>query len=786
LFGVFQYNFIGMSYRFSLFFILVCVSEVMHGQTAGLDNYNIIWNGQSENSGESMPVGGGDIGCNVWVENGDILFYVSRSGAFDENNMFPKLGRVRIKLSPNAFDEGTSFKQELKLKEGNIQITGIKNKHKVTANIWVDVFHPVVNVNINSNEPITVEAFYENWRMADRGIIDSSETNAFRAYSGAPETPVIRKDYVSFDDNSVLFYHKNQGKTAFDMTVHYEGLDSIKSNLWDPLYGMIYGGIMRGKDMKSDGISYGRYADTKYSAWKLKSISPTRKQNIQICINIAQPTNYHDWYSGLKEIVAENTKVQKKSLVRTQEWWKSYWERSYIFINPDNADLKSPEWQVGRNYQLFRYQLGCNAYGSFPTKFNGGLFTFDPSYVSENMKYTPDYRSWGGGIATAQNQRLVYWPMLKSGDFDMMYAEFNFYLKALNNAELRTQFYWGHKGASFTEQMENFGLPVLFEYGWNRPTGYDKGEQFNAWVDYYYDTSLEFCLMILDLQRFTNQDIQKYMPLIESCLVFFDEHYQYLSLIRGSKLLDEDGHLVLYPSTACETYKMANNPVTTISALKTVLSRMLELPDQYVSAVKREKWSGMLNRIPPISFREIDGHKMISPAKTWERINNVEKPQLYPVFPYGIYGINKPDLNIAINTWKYDPDVQRFRDYISWNQDAIFCARLGLTDEAAAITIQKLQDSPRRFPTFWGPGHDWVPDHNWGGSGMIGLQEMLMQTDDKKIYLLPAWPKEWDVKFKLHAPYNTIVEGEVKDGKVKILNVLPESRFKDVIIWSHY
>jgi hypothetical protein len=45
-----------------------------------IDQYNITWTSQSRNSSESMPVGGGDIGCNVWVENGDILFYMSRSG----------------------------------------------------------------------------------------------------------------------------------------------------------------------------------------------------------------------------------------------------------------------------------------------------------------------------------------------------------------------------------------------------------------------------------------------------------------------------------------------------------------------------------------------------------------------------------------------------------------------------------------------------------------------------------------------------------------------------------
>ena len=47
---------------------------------------NVIWNTPSRNSSESMPCGGGDIGMNIWVEDGDVMFYVSRSGTFDEKN----------------------------------------------------------------------------------------------------------------------------------------------------------------------------------------------------------------------------------------------------------------------------------------------------------------------------------------------------------------------------------------------------------------------------------------------------------------------------------------------------------------------------------------------------------------------------------------------------------------------------------------------------------------------------------------------------------------------------
>ena len=55
---------------------------------------------------------------------------------------------------------------------------------------------------------------------------------------------------------------------------------------------------------------------------------------------------------------------------------------------------------------------------------------------------------------------------------------------------------------------------------------------------------------------------------------------------------------------------------------------------------------------------------------------------------------------------------------------------------------------------------------NWAGSGMIGMQEMLLQTVDDKILILPAWPKEWDVHFKLHAPQQTTVEVVYKNGKI--------------------
>ena len=767
--------------RLVFFMMISLASQTLFCQELNLTKYNIIWTTQSQNSSESMPCGGGDIGLNVWVEKGEILFYLSRSGAFDENNVFPKLGRVRLKLTPNPF-EGGEFRQELRLKEGNIEIKGKNGGNNATIKFWVDIFRPVVHVETMSSQPVVVEATYENWRIHDLEWTDQRRTNASLAFRDAPMNAIVRKDSIGYEGNSVLFYHRNRDESLFDITVKQQGLDPVKEQLWNPLKNLTFGGRLIGENMRPAGKTSGRYTDTGFEGWRLQSIKPLKKQEIKIYLHIENTPDLLGWKDGLAIVEKEEVTARKTAYAKTIQWWGDFWKRSYISINPDKSDPKSPEWQVGRNYQLFRYQLGCNAYGKYPTKFNGGLFTYDPVYVDKNLPFTPDHRNWGGGTFTAQNQRLVYYPMFKGGDFDLLPSQLNFYLQALKNAEIRTQFYWNHKGASFTEQLEQFGLPLATSWNWKRPANFAKGVEYNYWLEYLWDTELEFCLMMLDLERFNNEDITKYVPFIESCLTFFDEHYQSEGLLRSHQALDGDGHLILYPGSAAESYKLAYNSSSTIAGLKTVLTRLLELPDKYLPVNSRKHWEEVLKRIPPIAFREMNGHKTISPAWTWSRINNQEIPQLYPVFPYSIYGIGKPDLEVAIDTWKYGTDQTAQKNYVSWHQDAIFCARLGLTDEAAAITIKKLQDSERRYPTFWGPGHDWVPDHNWGGSGMIGLQEMVMQTDGKKIFLFPAWPKSWDVNFKLHAPYQTTVEGVLKEGKIISLKVEPETRRNDIEI----
>jgi hypothetical protein len=573
-----------------------------------------------------------------------------------------------------------------------------------------------------------------------------------------PKGLCTKADTVVAADHRLTFFHHNADSTVFDVAVRQQGLQAVKDSLYNPLKGLISGGCMLSDGLIFNSETTGTYADTDYRAYNYTSQRAARSHSFRIILN-NDNRGRAEWESGLvRTDKALNAAKDRKA---SRAWWNSFWQRSFIEAGGEAHTL-------ARNYTLFRFMLGCNAYGSDPSKFNGSLFTFDPSFVDEKMPFTPDFRRWGGGTMTAQNQRLVYWPMFKSGDFDMMPSQFNFYMRMLGNAEMRTRTYWGHEGACFSEQTENYGLPNPAEYGFKRPAQFDMGLEYNAWLEYEWDTVLEFCQMILETKNYADADITAYMPLIRSALRFFDEHYRMLASQRGRKSLDGNGKLVIYPGSGCETYKMAYNPASTIAALRRVLQ---------TSGVD----SLMLSRIPEIPLRTVDGREMIAPAITWERVNNIETPQLYPVFPWRIYGVGREGLQTARNTYLYDADAVKFHSHIGWKQDNIWAACLGLTDEAFRLAKLKLADGPHRYPAFWGPGYDWTPDCNWGGSGMIGLQEMLLQEAEGKILLFPAWPADQDVHFRLHASGNTTVEATLKDGRLTDLKVTPAERKNDVV-----
>ena len=141
---------------FALALLLALTScRADRAQDSPVSGYDVVWTSQSVSSDGSMPCGGGDTGLNVWVENGELLFYIARSGMFDENNTLLKQGRVRVKFPSPLGQEG--FRQRLSLADGSVSVEALSDGNPVQMTLWVEVFKSVVHLSVDCGKPCAME-----------------------------------------------------------------------------------------------------------------------------------------------------------------------------------------------------------------------------------------------------------------------------------------------------------------------------------------------------------------------------------------------------------------------------------------------------------------------------------------------------------------------------------------------------------------------------------------------------------------------------------------------------
>jgi len=262
------------------------------------------------------------------------------------------------------------------------------------------------------------------------------------------------------------------------------------------------------------------------------------------------------------------------------------------------------------------------------------------------------------------------------------------------------------------------------------------------------------------------------VPFALEILTFYDLHFARKS----------DGKIVFEPSQALETYWEGTiNPMPEIAGLTHVTSALLKLDENLTGAVLSQLCTKLLSELPELPVATLKGKKTLMPAEIVGPKHNVENPELYAIFPYPIYGVGKPDIEIAQHAY----EIREHKEYRGWQQDGIQAAYLGLTEEASRIVLDNFNTKHEgsRFPAFWGPNYDWVPDQDHGSVNMRALQNMLIQSEGSKILLFPAWPLDWDVDFRVHAPENTTLEGRLEKGKIVEMRVNPPHRKKDVVFF---
>jgi hypothetical protein len=713
-----------------------------------------------------MPLGNGRVGINLWVEaDGDLRFYISRTDSLSEVSRLLKVGGVRISLDPNPFKTGAPFRQELRLCDGVCEITAGKGSSQVTLAVFVDSEAPVIHVIGQSASPVKVRAAADVWRTQPRKIAGEELSSSWTLH-GSP-TPVIESADVfpANVGNAVAWYHRNETSPAFAATLKLQSLESVADKARDPLLHRTFGGYMTGMDFRPT------------SGHSLTTDSPATAFSLQIAAFCGQTESALLWLEESERLALGDVAV-RDAQARTAAWWRAFWDRSWVVVDGDQADLPGgshPLSSVTRGYTLQRYVQACGGRGPYPIKFNGGMFTVEPKAMG--LPYNADWRRWGD-CHWWQNVRLTCHPMLAAGDFEMMDPLFQMYESVRPLAEARARLYHAAEGCYFPETMTVWGTYSNGDYGWDRAGRLPKDVLCPYWHN-AWNQGPELVSLMLDRWDYTGDETfltGQVLPMAESALKYFDTRFK----------KDSAGRIVIDPTQAVETYwHGVINDMPATAGLNDITARLCALPENLTRKEQRTFFARMRAACPAVPVEEVDlgGKKVrrLSPAQKYEnKRSNCENPELYGIWPFRLYGLGRPGLEEARAAYS---GRNNHLD-VGWGYDGNCAALLGLAGEAARILKVKCANShpAYRWPATWGPNFDWLPDQDHGSSLLETTQLMLLQHVGNKILLLPAWPKAWDVDFKLRAPRNTVVECVYRHGKVQRLAVTPPSRRADIIL----
>jgi hypothetical protein len=241
------------------------------------------------------------------------------------------------------------------------------------------------------------------------------------------------------------------------------------------------------------------------------------------------------------------------------------------------------------------------------------------------------------------------------------------------------------------------------------------------------------------------------------------------------------------------------NAIADISGLQFVLTKLIALNTSASARLSIQHdtslvWQEMLETLPPLPKRMAPVPRgkppsnvtVLSPGSSLPaRGHNHENSGLYAVWPFRQFGVEKPDLPLALDTYAHRPHPCNH----NWCQDIADAALLNSSAIDIANQIQQRALAPPardqdgtlwRFEGFSQHYEDYAPAVDHISMLRIAMHLTLLQPLDdaaQSILLFPSWPVQlWDVSFKLHGPLNTTIEAACVGGKLVKLVVQPAER----------
>ena len=494
------------------------------------------------------------------------------------------------------------------------------------------------------------------------------------------------------------------------------------------------------------------------------------------------------------------------------EFWADYWSKSYV-------DLPSyPEYEQRRTYYF--YLAGISNRGSFPSKYNGGI------WIAEG-----DRRDWGSWYWN-WNQDSLYQPFEQANHGELLEPLFAMRERCYEQYKVAARQLWGIESGDAMFIGETSGilgaetLPEEVaedEYRFLKGVGMltdeisELGSRRNSFLvpwnyQFWGGSSASYVTHTMVATQETAEYFwQKYLYTGDE--VWLREHaYKF---IKGAAELyrnyygfvkEDDGKYHFNRTNLHEHIWAGRDVIDDLSLARGIFAVAIKASEILgIDEDMRPLWQDCLDNIAPYPMSDEKDAIAHDNAKASEKAVwalgrepavlvrgfDTETPQFKMLEKFDVLNLetrdqkkDKGDFKRAVATFYCTPGYQKqVLDSIpDLNGSSRFledAAKLGLTDELEkmfATQFKMFQNTPNLI-------HDQGDYYSAEGYGTWSqaIQQALMQSleplpgDDPVIRVFPAWNKEKEASFKLLTKGGFLVYSACKSGEVSYLGIESQS-----------
>jgi hypothetical protein len=509
-------------------------------------------------------------------------------------------------------------------------------------------------------------------------------------------------------------------------------------------------------------------------------------------------------------------------------WWHDFWERGYVSLRSADGTAQF----VQQNYHYFLYVMASSSRGKFPPKFNGMLWntqgdlrTWGAQHWYANLScyyemlfaanrpelLQPVFSMYGGMYQAAATAAREEW-----GSQGIYIPETSFFdgLEQLPDdvaTEMRDLYLLRKPWEQRSPRFQEFALtkhPHSSRWNWIQAGTWEKGHYVitdrgagpygpvnhsfasGPKVAYYFWRHYEFTL---DRDFLSTHAY----PMLKGVVEFYRN---FPNVKKGA-----DGKYHIHNVNSNESVLGARDTDEDLSAMRGVTAALLRAA-QILNrdAEMQPVWREFLDHLAPLSTS--DNPEALKPAtyqgpRVFVRglkpsvrgVGLTPDGNSMPMWLFDLCHVHTADratLETANNTFNY-----AFRNGINANtnvqvlsKQAIAGALLGRPEAARFLVPAQIQvKAPERGTSYRNgavlanrmtlrEGPQALDAQRLGRAGEA-LQLALIQSnppfpgEDSAIHLFPAWPKEWDARFRLAARGAFVVEASIQEGKISTVIV---------------